>query len=38
MNRNNEHPKIYIGFGGINVKDMERGVQLLKKAWSAALQ
>ncbi|GGA01172.1 hypothetical protein GCM10008018_54430 [Paenibacillus marchantiophytorum] len=29
--------KIYLGFGGIKEKDMERGVLLLKKAWSEVL-
>lgn len=28
------NPKIYLGFGGIKEKEMERGVLLLKKAWS----
>lgn len=31
------NPKIYLGFGGIKVKDMDRGVQLLRKAWSTVL-
>lgn len=30
----NEKPKIYLGFGGINDSDMERGIQLLSEAWS----
>lgn len=30
---NNKKPKIYLGFGGITMKNMERGIQLLKKAW-----
>ncbi|NOU67787.1 aminotransferase class I/II-fold pyridoxal phosphate-dependent enzyme [Paenibacillus sp. LMG 31461] len=29
--------KIYLGFGGIQERDMERGILLLKKAWSEAL-
>jgi GntR family transcriptional regulator/MocR family aminotransferase len=28
-----EYPKIYLGFGGIRLKDMEDGVQRLRKAW-----
>ncbi|MEX1029043.1 MAG: PLP-dependent aminotransferase family protein [Paenibacillaceae bacterium] len=32
-----EHPKIYLGFGGISLEDMERGIQLLRKAWSSFL-
>lgn len=35
---NNVSPKIYLGFGGLNVKDMERGVLLLRKAWSSVLK
>ncbi|AZN39833.1 PLP-dependent aminotransferase family protein [Paenibacillus albus] len=31
------NPKIYLGFGGIKEKEMERGVQLLREAWSAVL-
>lgn len=30
---NNKKPKIYLGFGGITMKNMERGIQLLKEAW-----
>jgi len=30
----NEFPKIYLGFGGIDHKEMERGIGLLQKAWS----
>ncbi|MCY9696499.1 MocR-like pyridoxine biosynthesis transcription factor PdxR [Paenibacillus alginolyticus] len=30
---NNKKPKIYLGFGGITIKDMERGIPLLKEAW-----
>lgn len=32
-----KHPKIYLGFGRITVKDMERGIQLIKEAWSRIL-
>lgn len=31
------NPKIYLGFGGIKEKEMELGVQLLRKAWSTVL-
>ncbi|WP_438348719.1 PLP-dependent aminotransferase family protein [Paenibacillus sp. FA6] len=30
-------PRIYMGFGGIDLKDMERGIQQLNKAWSQVL-
>lgn len=26
--------KIYLGFGGVNAKEMQRGVELLREAWS----
>ncbi|WP_308634924.1 MocR-like pyridoxine biosynthesis transcription factor PdxR [Paenibacillus silvisoli] len=29
------HPKIYLGFGGMTEKNMERGVLKLRSAWSA---
>jgi len=29
-------PKLYLGFGGLNERDMERGVRLLAKAWAGA--
>ncbi|MUT66476.1 PLP-dependent aminotransferase family protein [Paenibacillus sp. NEAU-GSW1] len=32
-----ENPKVYLGFGGIPMEDMERSVTLLWKAWSALL-
>jgi GntR family transcriptional regulator/MocR family aminotransferase len=35
MNRSTINPKIYLGFGGISMKDMESGVQLLRKAWAS---
>jgi GntR family transcriptional regulator/MocR family aminotransferase len=31
-----EYPKIYLGFGGIRLEDMEQGILRLRKAWSAA--
>ncbi|WP_219641316.1 PLP-dependent aminotransferase family protein [Cohnella sp. CFH 77786] len=33
VNRSSGNPKIYLGFGGVNERDMERGVRLLKAAW-----
>ncbi|KRF11125.1 PLP-dependent aminotransferase family protein [Paenibacillus sp. Soil787] len=30
---NNKKPKIYLGFGGVTIKNMERGIPLLKEAW-----
>jgi GntR family transcriptional regulator / MocR family aminotransferase len=29
--------KVYLGFGGISEKEMERGVRLLKRAWSSEI-
>jgi GntR family transcriptional regulator/MocR family aminotransferase len=29
-------PRLYLGFGGLNERDMERGVRLLAKAWAGA--
>jgi len=34
LNSSNSLPRIYMGFGGIDVCDMERGIQRLKKAWT----
>ncbi|MDQ0062227.1 MocR-like pyridoxine biosynthesis transcription factor PdxR [Paenibacillus harenae] len=34
MRGHNEKPKIYLGFGGIDDSDMERGIQMLSEAWS----
>jgi GntR family transcriptional regulator / MocR family aminotransferase len=31
--REEGEPKVYLGFGGINVQDIEQGVALLAKAW-----
>jgi GntR family transcriptional regulator/MocR family aminotransferase len=33
-----EHPSIYLGFAGISIGDMEKGVPLLKKAWTDVLR
>ncbi|CAH1198983.1 HTH-type transcriptional regulatory protein GabR [Paenibacillus plantiphilus] len=29
------NPRLYLGFGGINDRDMEQGIQLLARAWSS---
>ncbi|WP_134685332.1 MocR-like pyridoxine biosynthesis transcription factor PdxR [Brevibacillus migulae] len=29
-----EYPKVYVGFGGIGHREMEKGIGLLQKAWS----
>lgn len=31
------NPKIYLGFGGTNLEDMQLGIQRLKKAWASVL-
>ncbi|ANE48715.1 hypothetical protein SY83_03970 [Paenibacillus swuensis] len=35
---NQVYPKIYLGFGGLSLQEMEEGVQLLCKAWSSVLK
>ncbi|WP_372662325.1 PLP-dependent aminotransferase family protein [Cohnella sp.] len=32
-----DNPKVYLGFGGISMNDMELGIQRLKKAWDPVL-
>jgi GntR family transcriptional regulator/MocR family aminotransferase len=34
---NRGYSKIYLGFGGVRMGDMERGILLLKRAWSSVL-
>ncbi len=34
---NTGNPKVYLGFGGISMNDMERGIQRLRVAWSSVL-
>ncbi len=31
------YPKVYLGYGGIRSSDMERGIMLLRQAWSSVL-
>ncbi|MBO0962147.1 PLP-dependent aminotransferase family protein [Neobacillus sp. MM2021_6] len=32
--RTDPFPRLYLGFAGVSEKDMEKGIELLKKAWS----
>jgi GntR family transcriptional regulator/MocR family aminotransferase len=32
-----DYPKLYLGFGGLSERDIERGIRLLAKAWSEVI-